>query len=380
MKTKILFYSLYALFYVFSNLTIPLTPMLFSRWHLNSYIYGFSFSLMAFFNFLSSLFWSKHIQKYGPIRIIIISILGFSVAQWLFFNTSGTWMLLLSRSLAGIFTSGFVVATLSYILMLPGQMTYLSLSSFIQTISISLGYFLGGWLAKKGISLPFYIQIGGCLSLVCYCWVTFDRPKIVNKKICLKNPFHLLKQQLSKSHLHTKLFLSSLFFSSVGLFLVDNWLQYDLSQYYQFDTLQLGYYKIAIAFVSMCSLVLLTFYFYRFKSSLLWTLLGCILSLFLLFYTHQLHLFLVMMLVYQFFTTALYPLQLSCMKQRDDLHQSEQSGLFNSIRSLAMMVAPMLSGYFYPIHHRLAIVGASLSLGIAFVILCFYFYHLSHKK
>ena len=110
MKKIIYFYIIYSFFAVLVNMAHPVTPEFFNILQFGSSIYGFSFALMAFFNFITSLLWADLTQRYGSSKMLILSFAGFGVAQFLFLITTNLWMLMLARSLAGIFMGGLMVA------------------------------------------------------------------------------------------------------------------------------------------------------------------------------------------------------------------------------------------------------------------------------
>lgn len=376
MKKIVYFYIIYSFFALLVNMSHPITPFIFEQLHLNSFIYGASFALLAFSNFITSLFWAKQTQKYGSTHIMILSFIGYAFAQWLFSITKGIFLLMFSRAIAGAFMSGLMVASLSYLLSLNNQVTYLSIYAMIQTVGSALGYFIGGYVSKWGYSMTFYIQIGGCLIAAFLSYLLLDHHQKENHKDqSTLNPILLFYRQLKTAKLSTKVLLANILCSCLGYFMHENWLNYYFTHHYSFTGSDIAYYKLAIAMVSLCANVLLIFFLTKYRLLINYVLLGCCISLFISYFSHSLYSFLVITFVYSFFSVLFIPLQQNLIRLTDIKNNTEQSGLFNSARALGMMLGPIISGMLYPYNDRLSLFISGLSFLLAYLLVLIYFYN-----
>lgn len=376
MKKIIYFYIIYSFFAVLVNMAHPVTPEFFNILQFGSSIYGFSFALMAFFNFITSLLWADLTQRYGSSKMLILSFVGFGVAQFLFLITTNLWMLMLARSLAGIFMGGLMVASLSYILSISHNVTYLSIYALIQTVGSAVGYFVGGFFGRYGYQMTFYIQIGGSFVAAILAFLLLDKHfDITSKpKPMTYNPIKLLFVQLKSASKPLKIFLLSVFFTCFGYFMHDNWLNYYFIHHYQFASDSIGYYKLAIAAVSLAANLILIFFLSRYNRLLVIVLSGCGIMLSAAYFNALLVPFLISTLLYYMFSVLFLPLQQNQMRQNRQKSSSDQSGLFNSARSLGMMIGPAFSGYLYQFGDQLTLLMAAASFFLAACLSAVYFY------
>lgn len=207
-------------------------------------------------------------------------------------------------------------------------------------------------------------------------WLLEKQP-IQTSDIQYRNPFALFYRQLKNTDTTLLWFIGSVLFTSLAYFMQDNWLNYYFNHHYQFTSLQIGYFKLAVAMISFCANLLLIFFLNRYSTLLIYILLGCGLSLGVTYFFEDLRLFLSGMLIYSFFSVLFLPLQQNHLKQIPS-NDSRQSGLFNSIRSLGMMLGPVLSGGLYLIHDKLTLVVSVISFLVATYMMFIYFKHKYH--
>ncbi len=367
MKKIIYFYIVYSFFAILSNMSHPITPQLFNELHFSSTTYGNSFALMAFFNFVASLLWAKLIRYLGANKMLTLSFIGYAFAQFLFLKTNGSTLLFLSRSLAGIFMGGLMVSSLSYLLSVSSNVMYLSIYSMIQTVGSSIGYFIGGYCGRNNYHMTFYIQIIGCIIASLFSYFLLEKTKQKETKTITKKE----TKGLSKTFI---LFLSIVFLTSLGYFMWDNWLNYYLMHHYQFTSDYIGYYKLAIASVSLASNMILIFFLSRYRYMLVVVLSGCSVMLILSYFQNTLSMFLMFTLLFIMFSVLFLPLQQNQLRLHKEISVSKQSGLFNSVRALGMMIGPMLVGMLYGIKDTLSLVMIIISFLLASFLCMIYFY------
>ena len=79
------------LFAVFANIAHPVTPRFIKELGLGDAMFGWAFAGMAITNFLFSPMWAKLCEKYGSIKLTMVSLFFYGVAQLMFgFSTTAS--------------------------------------------------------------------------------------------------------------------------------------------------------------------------------------------------------------------------------------------------------------------------------------------------
>ena len=359
------FYFIYSMFTFFSNFTNAIMPQLFEQIHLSSYIYGLSFALMSLFTFLTSLIFSKLLSKY-PIQYLMGgSLLFYTLGQYFLKISTGVVFLMISRILAGIGIGGLMVASLTYLLNhSTNSSSSLSIYAIIQALVSSIGFFVGSIFGQYSLNINFNIQLVGCL-LCAFLSV------MMLKNTCLKKETNSIRFYQKRSKLFYVLILS-IFFTSLGYFMHDQWLNYYFKNALYFTPFSIGYYRLAIGVVSLFMNVMLIFYLMKIERLLLYVEMLCALFLFLCCLFQSLVLFLIMTLLYNMLTVIFLPLQQRLMTQVTSTHQSNAS-IFNATRSIGMCVGPLIAGIVYPIASNLPLMIALFSFLLASMLLFYFF-------
>lgn len=357
------FYIIYVLFTFFSNFTNAIMPLLFERINLSSNIYGISFALMSLFTFLTSLYFSKLLEKYPINYLMGGSLLIFAMGQYLLKITVGIPLLFISRILAGIGAGGLMVSSLTYLLNYAKNVTKsLSIYAIIQTLGLSAGFFIGSIFGQYSLDYNFVIQIIGCV--ITSILIIFLLPNLISKQT--KQSHHLDKTPL------LKWLLLSVFLSSLGYFMHDNWLNYYFKHQLMFEPLSIGYFRLAIGMMSLFINVILIFFVENAHRLLFYILLASTLLLGLSMIFTSLTSFLIVTLLYSMLTVIFFPLQQRLMKEVTN--NNSNSSLFNATRAIGMSIGPFIAGFAYQFSSIYPLMLSIFSFLLSTIsIYCFFF-------
>ena len=97
-----------------SNFAHPVTPAFFNALGFPSAMFGISFAAMSVTYFLFSPLWGRLADRRGAVPMMVLSLAGYGVAQWLFGLITTPAALVLARLLGGAFTCGYQVIAMAY--------------------------------------------------------------------------------------------------------------------------------------------------------------------------------------------------------------------------------------------------------------------------
>ena len=166
MKYKIrfsLFFAALILFHLAANFAHPVTPTIIQELGLPDYMFGLMLAAMMISQFLLSPFWGKINASITSRQTLLISCMGYAVAQLGFAFAQSQASILLVRVLAGIFVGGAFVSFLTYVINTAkpeDQAKYLTYSATIQAVFSAFGYLIGGVLGEWSIRGVFLLQAG----------------------------------------------------------------------------------------------------------------------------------------------------------------------------------------------------------------------------
>ena len=140
------------------NFHHPVTPTLYTAMELPSRIFGTSMAVMCFFSFLTSVFWGEFSNHIGRVKVFTISCVCYGLAQLSLGFSASELAVLISRGAAGAFSGGAIVATMAYVIDVSEpskQASNLAVYTAMQSVSLAVGYLLGGVLGTIHFQLAF---------------------------------------------------------------------------------------------------------------------------------------------------------------------------------------------------------------------------------
>lgn len=149
------------------GMIIPILPFYIKSFGASGAALGALMSTYGVLQFVFAPIWGSYSDRLGRKPVLMIGVLGNTLAQLLFGLSTELWMLFAARALAGILSSATLPTAMAYVAdttvkdKRSGGMGFIGAA---MGIGMVLGPGLGGLLAKNSLSLPFFLAAG--LSLV----------------------------------------------------------------------------------------------------------------------------------------------------------------------------------------------------------------------
>ncbi len=347
-KSLLIFHILTILQSIANNLAHPVTPALINNLALRDSMFGFAFAAMSTGVFLFSLFWGELSSRIKKSTILLIALVGYGVAQYLFMIATNEIMIIAARFMAGVFTGGFQVSQLNYLVSqnsLEDRGYHLTLSSILVIASSTVGYFIGGIVGDYSIPL---------VGILYYVLLT--KSEIVEKKTALdiKKMNPLSSIGLAKDVLTPMIgvVMVAVLFAWMSSTSFDQSFNYYIRDVFNFPPSYNGYLKMAIGLVGVVANFSLGMYLIKRTNvkksySFLMAIMGV--SGLIAVWVEQLWLFIFFAFIFIALDTISKPLQQSLVASlSDDYHESHiLMGFYNTMRSLGMIVGALLAGLIY---------------------------------
>jgi DHA1 family multidrug resistance protein-like MFS transporter len=135
-------------------------------------------AIFATMQFLFAPIWGDLSDRYGRKPILMIGVFGNAISQLFFGLSSQLWMLFAARALAGILSAATLPTAMAYI----GDSTSdedrgggMGMLGAAMGVGMVLGPGMGGWLAVKSLSIPFFVAAG--LSIIALVFISLVLPE-----------------------------------------------------------------------------------------------------------------------------------------------------------------------------------------------------------
>ncbi|MFV0246712.1 MAG: MFS transporter [Mycoplasmatales bacterium] len=235
------------------NLIHPVTPQMLLEKDAPEYLFGLAFATMSLGTLIGAPFWGNIIDKYGTKYVMTFPLFVYVIGQAGFFYFESVPAMLLSRLIAGLCASAFIVGSTGYLNLISDE-TNKAKNFGLQFVALNIGtitgQMLGGFIGNYHIAYPLFMQIIFISALVVMTLFMFENkfPEIkVTKK---KNYFKSLKMLTQKNYLFVLLAmamiatLSNLNRSAIAMFSADM---------LHFDPLQISMVASFTSFLAMIS-------------------------------------------------------------------------------------------------------------------------------
>ena len=150
-----------------SGMIIPIFPFYVENLGAGGRELGLLIATAATMEFIFALAWGRLSDRRGRKPVLIIGLLGSAITMLLFGLSTELWMLFASRGLAGILTAATMPAAMAYV----GDITSdeergggMGVIGSAMGLGVIMGPGLGGLLAEKSLSTPFFIAAGLSLA------------------------------------------------------------------------------------------------------------------------------------------------------------------------------------------------------------------------
>ncbi|UJF16618.1 MFS transporter [Jeotgalibaca sp. MA1X17-3] len=257
-KSLIIFHIITILQGVSNNLAHPVTPAFINNLKLRDSMFGTAYASMALGIFLFSLFWGELSSRIKKSTILLITLLGYSFAQYLFMSSTTELSVITSRFLAGIFSGGFQVSQLNYLVSqskAEDRGYQLTLSSIFITAAATMGYFVGGFVGDVSIFLAFQIQIVMCVIVGLSYFFFLNRTETIE----VRQAFEIKKLNPFKSLVNVKgllvpaiiMLMVSVFMSYLAITSFDQTFNYYVRDVFNFPPSYNGVLKMGTGLVGI---------------------------------------------------------------------------------------------------------------------------------
>lgn len=178
----ILFFTLVVIMLGF-GMIIPILPFYIDSFGASGKALGILMAIFATMQFIFAPIWGDLSDRYGRKPILMIGVLGNAISLLFFGLSTQLWMLFAARALAGSLSAATLPTAMAYI----GDSTSdenrgggMGMLGAAMGVGMVLGPGVGGWLAVKSLSVPFFVAAG--LSIVALVFIALVLPESLHEK------------------------------------------------------------------------------------------------------------------------------------------------------------------------------------------------------
>lgn len=373
----IFFFCGMVLFNLAANFAHPITPTFIQALALPDYMFGLMLATMMLSNFLFSPAWGKLNTFLSSRKSLLISCVGYALAQLGFALSTTQPQILLVRALAGIFVGGVYVSFLTYVLNTAkpeDQGKFLTYSATSQAVFGAFGYLVGGLLGEYSIRATFLLQ-AGCLAIsgVIFWFACYPDGKAAQKLpvkeiIRESNPLQAFFD--SKYFMNTALLLLFALnvlmnFGNTGFDQVFNYYlkaQLGLSSSYN------GLIKAAVGMISfVCNMTMCIWIIQRTntRKSMVVLALFCTAAAVGTVLCPEIRSYIICSIaLYALYSVSLPVLQHMVAAQADPAQKNLVMGFYNATKSLGSILGSLMAGFVYTVHAKLPFVVVAIAYGM----------------
>jgi len=156
------------------GIIMPIIPFYIEQLGASGSELGMLTAISALMQFVFAPLWGSLSDRIGRKPVLLIGVLGYGITMLLFGLSTKLWMLFVARALNGVLSSATLPTAMAYI----GDSTAaeergggMGKLGAAMGIGIVLGPGLGGALATKSLSFPFFVASGLCLVSLILVWL-----------------------------------------------------------------------------------------------------------------------------------------------------------------------------------------------------------------
>lgn len=381
-KHKMTIFILFNLLMTISmNLGHAVTPSLLTSLNMGSHVFGISFAAMCTTNFIFALVWSNIAHTSKKTRILLISGLGYGLAQLIFAYAQSEYVIYFARLLSGVFAGGFQVGFLSYIVNEAAhedQARYITYSSIVVSVGAALGFFIGGFLGDISVRLTFYVQILLSSGMGILFYLVLGPLEDIKESFDLNvikksNPIAIIKDAKPLIKEFTLVLLSSVLVAAMAVTLFDQSFGYYVKEAFNFLPSQFGMVKATTGVLAL----IFNIYLIRRKISnqrMVLTTVLIIMTVFSVLISLQtsMWIFVIMGLIWFGSDTVLIPVMQNLFVQNRKTPEegNQLAGVYNAFNMLGRILGALLTSLIYSIDPRATffVAGILFFLALASVI------------
>lgn len=365
------------LFAIFANIAHPVTPRFIKELGLGDSMFGWAYAGMAITNFLFSPMWAKLCEKYGSIKITIVSLFFYGIGQLMFGFSTTAFGIMSARLLGGFFVGGLYVSQLVYIVNNTSDEekgAAMVNNSTMQIVFGTIGYLIGGVIGDFSIMYAFYFQFAGLMVAILFVYFFVAERPVINNGTKLSfnsiNPFNTFK----KSDVDSTVFLRNIFIvsilASVATVLYDQTFNYYMADFFNFPPSVNGVIKAITGITAFISNTTLTLWIIRntkLSKSLSYIYMIVAILIIGLISINVPVLFLAINIIYFTIHASYIPI-IQKLVTDNSTDQNTAVGKINSLKSLGMIIGAIVAGQSYSISKQLPFILASIIFIISAII------------
>lgn len=375
------FYIFYGLVVFASNLVPPVTPTLVNSLHLQNYMFGLLFSVMSTSLFLFSPAWGKIGDIAGKPKTLAVGQLGYALGQSVFFFGGNGTLMILGRFISGMFMGSHYVNSMAYIIDMTDEKTrgkQMAFMAGLVTAMNALGYLVGGLIGDQSVAAVFYLQIALLLLAgVLFFLLLDDAPKFKSSEILSAKQFLKQANPLSsfvdaKDILNPALivFFVMTFLSLAGSTGFDNSFDYYIKQQLGFPPSYNGVLKALVGVIGFIANVTINQWVakkFQLRKAVAVVLACAGFAVLTVFFVSDLYLFVILCIMYYLFNAVYLPILQTLTSENTKATSGLISGVFNSSRSLGMIIGSLFAGFIYEIDPKLSFLTCAILFALASV-------------
>ena len=336
---------------------------------------GFVVAIYAFLQFLFSPFFGSLSERYGRKPLLVIGILGMTIAHLLFAVATSLWLVYLARALSGILSAATLPTGMAYISDSTSEERRGSAMGWLSGamgVGVVLGPGIGGLLGTESLSLPFFVAAG--LSMISMILVVLFLPESLPEELRINGRksrtarFNQMWEALSSP---IGVLLIVAFLLSFGLTNLETVFGLFSLERYGYDAGQVGFILmlagVIYAVVPAALTGPLTSRFGE-VAVLRGTLWASAVGFALLLLPENMTGIVLAGLVLVSSNALLRPATISLISKRTTTGQGLAMGLTNSFNSLGRIIGPLWAGYIFDLDINLPYLSAAVIMFFGYLV------------
>jgi MFS transporter, DHA1 family, multidrug resistance protein len=348
----------------------PIIPFLITELGASGSDLGVLSAVYAAMQLVCAPFWGTLSDRIGRKPVLLIGILGYAIAMFIFGLATRFWMLFVARTFSGVLSSATMPTAMAYISdNLPeekrgGAMGQLGAAT---GLGVVLGPLLGGFLSTDSLSLPFFVGSGlALLSLVLvFILLPESRPAQTTENVVPTENFW--RREVLQKILFSPagILMLLIFIIAFGMTNFQGIIGLYVVQKFAFDTRQVGAIWMVLGAVMIISQGLLTGPMTKFFGEVTVIRFGMLVGAIGFGGLLLANGFISILLVTGFFILAIAligPALNSYLSAFGGEHQGALMGLNTAFASLGRVVGPLWAGFSFDVNINYPFISGALTL------------------